>query len=200
MRDRASLCVALALLSLAYSVPTHTNKTQTPSKHASHQMIHGDLDRVTGVWTVTKIISLTGPTVAIFMCKKVRDVFERYEPLVSTNLMEMVRTLQSETRSPLTVRGFLWLSALPEDRENAYVTKIANEVIRLTNARLRERAVISRIQMDEDQYEFSKRISGAEVRDIAYRVMEDVLGIGSGVYLTPVEKDKVRALVHRSVN
>lgn len=79
------------------------------------------------------------------------------------------------------------------------MTSVANEIIRLTNVRLRELAVVSRLQMDDDQYELSKSVSATHVRMTALRVMHYVLTKGSGRFLQPEEKIAVHALIASSV-
>lgn len=158
-----------------------------------------DSSRVTGVWPVTRVVSLFGPTIAIFIYEKARDVYERYEPIVNAAVLDFVQALHHAVQSPYTTRSTFWLSSMPQSHTNPQVTHIANEIIRLTNVRLRENAVISRIQMDDDQYELSRDMSASDVRKTALKVMHNVLHIGSGKYLSPEDKSAVHALIASSI-
>lgn len=116
-------------------------------------------------------------------------------------MKQALSRLQSNGTASITSRSPLALQSLDgrDGNDNPFVLKIANEVIRLTNAKLREKAVVSRIQMDDDSYEFSKRQANSDVRDIAMRVVREVLARGSGKFLNDIEKKGVRVLIHQSV-
>lgn len=182
----------------------YTNTTQLPSfppyPHDLYSTsFRNDADRVSGVWPITKIVSLFGPTMAIFLYEKARDFYELYEPFISAAMVEFAQSVQHATKTPYNSDGVLSLSSMPSSPTNPRVTGIANEIIRLTNVRLRERAVVSRIQMDDDQYEFSKTMSASEVRNTAMQVMRNVLTRGSGQYLKDEEKGAVHSLISTSV-
>lgn len=158
-----------------------------------------DSSRITGVWPVTKVVSLFGPTIAIFIYEKARDVYEKYEPVVNAAVLDFAQALHHAVQSPYTARSTFWLSSMPQSHTNPQVTRIANEIIRLTNVRLRENAVISRLQMDDDQYELSREMSTSDVRKTALKVMHSVLYAGSGKHLPPEDKSAVHALIASSV-
>lgn len=158
-----------------------------------------DIDRVTGVWPITKIVSLLGPTLAIFAYEKARRFYELYEPFISVAMIEFAQSVQHTSKSPYNAEPVVSLSSMPQSQTSPHVTRIANEIIRLTNIRLRERAVISRMQMDDDQYEFSKNMSSSEVRGTAMQVMRGVLTSGAGQYLKNEEKIAVHALISSSI-
>lgn len=158
-----------------------------------------DSSRISGVWPVTKVVSLFGPTIAIFIYEKARDVYERYEPIVNAAVLEFAQALHHAVNSPYTGRSTFWLSSMPQGHTNPQVTRVANEIIRLTNVRLRENAVISRIQMDDDQYELSRDMSASDVRKTAMKIMYSVLNAGSGKHLSSEEKSAVHALIASSV-
>lgn len=159
---------------------------------------HSD-SHVAGVWPVTKIVSLFGPTIAIFIYGKARDAYERYEPFVNAAVLDFAQTIHHAVQSPYSGRAIVWLSSMPQSHANPEVTRTANEIIRLTNVHLREKAVISRIQMDDDQYELSRSMSATDVRNTALKVMRKVLQAGTGKRLTPDEKAAVHALIASSV-
>lgn len=189
-------CGPVSLLTTAAPLlsASHPNRTYP---HGS--ALRTDSYNVPGVWQVTKVASLIGPTLAIFIYDKTRDAYERYEPFVSAALLDFVQSLHAAAQSPYSTHPVIWLSSMPKSHPNPHVTSISNEIIRLTNVRLRERAVVSRIQMDDDQYEFTKAMSASDVRNTALQVMSAVLYNGSGQYLQPQDKAAVHALIASSV-
>lgn len=182
----------------------HTNISELrPNPHYPPDLystsFQNDADRISGVWPITKIVSLFGPTMAIFLYERARDIYELYEPFISAAMIEFAQSVQHATKTPYNSDTVLSLSSMPNSPNNPHVTRIANEIIRLTNVRLRERAVVSRIQMDDDQYEFSKSMSASEVRNTAMHIMRNVLTRGSGQYLNDEEKAAVHSLISTSV-
>lgn len=154
---------------------------------------------VAGVWGITKIASLLGPTIAIALYDEAHHLYERYEPFITAAIIDAIQGLCGATNSPYMSKPVVWMSSMPPSHSNPHVTRVANEIVRITNARLRERAVISRIQMDDDQYEFSKATSATEVRNTALRVLRAVLNSGSGQFLGSEEKAAVHALISSSI-
>lgn len=83
--------------------------------------------------------------------------------------------------------------------ESSFAVSVANDVIRIINRRLREQAVISRIQMDDDPFEFTRELTQHELRAVAADVLREVLRGGSGKFLEERDRPVVRRLVMRSV-
>lgn len=83
--------------------------------------------------------------------------------------------------------------------ESWLAVAVANDVIRVINRKLRERAVVSRIQMDDDALEFRRMLSKRELREIADEVIRKILREGSGTLLEERDKSVVRGLVLRAV-
>lgn len=153
--------------------------------------------RVPGVWRITKYASLLGPTIAILLYDRLNHMYEKYEPFVTTKVKETLSNLTNEFSRGSN--GSISLHSVPEMRESPYTLKVANEVIRLVNRRLREMAVISRIQIDEDHYELKRMVRGPELTLIAEEVLGDVFNTGSGKFLDESEKKVVQRLVLRSL-
>lgn len=83
--------------------------------------------------------------------------------------------------------------------ESSFAVAVANDVIRIINRRLREQAVISRIQMDDDPFEFTRELTQNELRAVAEDVLREVLRQGSGKFLEERDRHVVRRLVMRSI-
>lgn len=187
-----------------FSTPQHQEKKWQRQQHrpSPSSSIDGHSQHIRGVWPVTKVTSLFGPTIAIFLYDRVYNLYEQYRPFMSAAAIDFTRHLRAAVQSPYASRPLVWLSYMPAhdpSNSNPRVTTTANEIIRLTNIRLREHAVVSRIQMDDDQFEFSKSLSPVQVRNTAIRIMNTVLSNGSGRYLQPEEKIAVHALIASSV-
>lgn len=154
---------------------------------------------IRGVWRVTKYVSLLGPTVSIYFYNTLHNFFEKHGPILSARFQEVVQKLQSGDEREYTGSELQAISFVGANQENAYVLKVANEVIRITNTKLREKAVVSRIQMDEDQYELSRRHASTDVSRVAIAVLDDVLRNGCGAVLTPEDKSAVRSMILASI-
>ncbi|CAN8067379.1 unnamed protein product [Agarophyton chilense] len=144
-------------------------------------------------------MSLLGPTVSIYIYNKLYNFFEKHGPLLSAKLQTVVKKLNSNSESEPERNRLRSIPKSLRKEDNPYVLKIANEVIRITNMRLREKAVVSRIQMDDDQYELSRKYAASDVARVAINVLEDVLESGSGVALDPKEKLAVRSMIKGSI-
>lgn len=131
---------------------------------------------------------LVSPSIAIFLFDKVCNIYEKYGPVILTRLQSKINDLAWRRDG----NGLISFSGA---REDPFVMKIANEVVRITNARLREKAVISRLQMDDDQYSFTEYQPKAETRAMAMKVMSHVLKDGSGKFLDSVQQQRVRTLI-----
>lgn len=217
MPSSSLLCAALSLLLLcclpplasAIPVPLHADN----SAHISHSrspspspVTQPDFNfpprKPRGVWKITKVVSIFGPTVAIFIYDKAHNLYEHYQPFLQAAFIDFVQHLHAAVHSPYASKPLVWLSSMPAHDPtdfNPRVTAIANEIIRLTNLRLREHAVVSRIQMDDDHYELSTSLSSEHVKLTALKVMRAVLTNGSGRYLQQEEKIAVHALIASSV-
>lgn len=150
------------------------------------------------VWRITRYSSILGPTLAIFLYEMFNGVFEKYRPLA----MNTVRQAWVDFReaSEFSLRG---RHAIPihnaHNGESLFAMAVADDVIRIINRRLREQAVVSRIQMDDDPFEFTRELTQNELKAVAKEVLEEVLGAGSGKFLKEHDKNVVRRLVVRSV-
>ncbi|PXF50013.1 hypothetical protein BWQ96_00173 [Gracilariopsis chorda] len=156
-------------------------------------------DKIDGVWRITKVLSVLGPTVTLYLYNKFYNLCEKHGPIMSARIQAAMRALESDSDSGMATGRLRSISQSKRHKENPYVLKIANEVIRITNVRLREKAVVSRIQMDDDQYELSRRHAASDVTRITSRVLEDVLSNGSGTILNENEKAAVRAMIKGSI-
>lgn len=135
---------------------------------------------------------------AIFLYARLNQIYEKYEPIITTTVKETIRNLVTHGEFSPGTNSSIVLNPIP-GRESPYALKVANEVIRLVNRRLREMAVISRIQIDEDQYEFKRMVQKPELKAIAEEVMAEVFDLGSGKFLSNSDKAIVRNLVKQSV-
>lgn len=169
------------------------------SAHIQGVRPKGIPNHVGGVWRITRLSSLLGPSVAIYLYGKLGDAYEKYEPMVSTMIMGSIKDQSLRNNKRFLREKTPSFSSSNEMSQNAYVLKVANEIIRITNRTFREKAIVSRIQMDDDQYELTKDLSVSEVRSIALQVMENVLESGSGRFLLLTEKDDVRKLVQKCI-
>lgn len=195
------LSIAICISSFSQALPLSVRRNRLQKGYAqrlrtgdSKSARHG----VPGVWRITKYASIMGPTVAIFLYGKLNSLYERYEPILSTELKEGLK--QVVTNRDFSVRRRALSLHRNRGATNPYSLKVANEVIRIMNRRLREHAVISRIQMDDDQYEFNRLPSESEMRNIAEEVLKDVMQNGSGKFLPTEEKHVVRRMVMRSIH
>lgn len=155
--------------------------------------------KVDGVWRITKVLSVLGPTVTLYLYNKFYNLCEKHGPILSARVQAAMRALEFDSDSRMESGRLRSISQSKRHQENPFVLKIANEVIRITNVRLRERAVVSRIQMDDDQYELSGRHTASDVVRITGRVLEEVLNDGSGAILNEKEKSAVRAMIRSSL-
>lgn len=184
--------------SISFSHPLPT-ASSIPSKFRSEmyeQALRTTSRKPVGVWKITKYSSILGPTVAIYLYKQVREIVERHEPFITAKIQDFV---QRVAVGPETTAGASFNRPMPNGNfRNPYVMKIANEIVRIANRRLRERAVLSRIQMDDDQYEFSRHVSASDVKELIQRVTVEVLTCGAGQFLKPDEKKAVQILLSNS--
>lgn len=185
-------------ISVGLPLPVHTTWRKVHSQNLGSLRTRRPRHKIPGIWRTTRYASILGPTVAIFLYSRLNSLYERYEPILTTELKEGLRYLAtnrdfSSGRRALSLRT-------SRSGTNPYSLKVANEVIRIMNRRLREHAVISRIQMDDDQYEFNRLPSDTDMRKIAAEVMRDVMDSGSGKFLPTEEKYVVRKMVLRSIH
>lgn len=179
-------------------VPVRGGWINSSSQNARKVRAKRFMRKVPGVWRITKYASLLGPTVAIFLYSRLSNIYEKYEPILTTELREALRNFATNREFSPPGRRSVSLRT-GRSGNNPYVLKVANEVVRIMNRSIREHAVISRIQMDDDQYEFNRLPNGTELTQIAEEVIRDVMDTGSGKFLAEEEKDAVRKMVIRSI-
>lgn len=133
----------------------------------------------------------------MFLYEKFSDAYQKHEPFLQAMVEDYFEKLthrgELRDRKPLSLK----LSARP--LENIFVVTIARDIIRITNRHLREKTVISRIQMDDDEYDVSQRFLKTEIKDITKAVMDEVLQNGSGKFLNAEDKLAVRMVVSNSL-
>lgn len=197
------LCVFLIALfcilslSAGLPLPTQSSPRSIQPTHRRPPHTKPTTRRITGVWRVTRYASILGPTIAIYLYGRLTKLYEKYGPIVTTQLKEVLK-YASSNRGLSAPRQSLSLRSSRRET-TPYSLQVANEVIRKMNRRLREDAVIARIQMDDDQYEFNRLPSGSEMRQMATEVMREVMNEGAGKFLAPNERYVVRKMVLRSI-
>lgn len=200
---RITLSVALSFalvagseLATATVLPMRKVTTRARLRSSPFKALRGHVaGKVPGVWRITRYASLVGPTVAIFLYGRLSRMYDQYQPFVTAKVKESLNNLASRAELSLRDHGSHLLQPLPNRTESPYATTVANEVIRLVNRQLRERAVISRIQMDDDQYEFLNQVNPSEVKILTEGILDEVLLTGPGKFLDDNGKKMVKLLV-----
>lgn len=184
--------------SVGLPLPTDVSSRGTQPRNRRVHRPNLSTRKIKGVWRATRYATILGPTIAIFLYGRLYKLYEKYGPLVTAKLKEGLKHIVrnrdfSAPRKSLSLRT--------SQRETSpYSLQVANEIIRMMNRRLREDAVISRIQMDDDQYEFSRIPSDGEMRKMAEEVMGEVMNDGAGKFLAAADKNVVRRMVFRSIH
>lgn len=151
------------------------------------------------VWLVTKLATLLGPTIAIHIYHLTYKLYEKHEPIISAGLNEMLSGMQTGWPLFPKLNHTDILKTTNGIAINSYVSRVAEEVIKHANGQLREQAIMSRMQMDDDQYEFRKGISSDEIREVTKYSLKQVLSQGAGKYLSSEDKRMVEILISQIV-
>lgn len=181
------LCVPTAGAPLSSIAAAKVKKLARASESAASMLALPE-SPVPGVWRLTRIASLLGPTPAIFLYRHISQLCDEYEPRV-----RMVGRSIWRSFVPYAQPDFVGRPA------SVAVQYTAKKILRVANQRLRERAMVSRMQMDDDQYEFMHGISYADVIDTTLRVQNEILEKGSAKSLTVSEKVDVRDIVFHAL-
>lgn len=169
------------------------NKT---SKSSSQISLHKNSDKV---WLVTKLATLLGPTIAIQLYHIIYNLYERHEPIISAGLNEMLSGMQTGWPLFPKLNHTDVLKSANGMAVNSYVSRVTEEVIKHANEQLREQTIMSRMQMDDDQYEFRRGFPQEKIREVTEYSLNQVLSQGAGKYLSAEDKRMVEILIGQIV-